>query len=465
MAKEDFDSYLMYVEIKRKAEKRFYLPRRKVLLPLVRDLEKIGKGKVDEVFISTPPRAGKTTLIIFLVTWLMGRDPDRTILYSSYTSIITNSFYTGVMEILTDKDTYGWSEVFDSKIVRTNAADTIIDLGRVKHYPTLTCRSLYGTLNGACDAELIIGDDLISGIEEALSKDRLMSAWSKVDNNLIPRGTGKARFLWIGTRWSVADPEGKREDLLVNEPNFKERKWIKHNIPALNKKDQSNFVYDYDKGFSTEFYRQRRASFEWNNDMASWSAQYMGEPIEREGALFLSDEMRYFNGKLPSEPDRVFMAVDPAWGGADFTSAPVFAQCGEDIYVVDCVFNSGEKTVTQPLITKKAEKWKVGTIQIEATKMTESYKDGIKYKCNIVTKPAPRNTNGKEGRIFDKAPDIRKMYFLESGKRDKEYSDFMQNLFSFRMVGKNKHDDAPDSLAMGASMFSYPRAEVFKRMF
>ena len=50
------------------------------------------------------------------------------------------------------------------------------------------------------------------------------------------------------------------------------------------------------------------------------------------------------------------------------------------------------------------------------------------------------------------------MYFLEDGKRSKEYSLFMQNVYAFKVLGKNKHDDAPDSLAMAAEMaFSKPR--------
>ena len=61
--------------------------------------------------------------------------------------------------------------------------------------------------------------------------------------------------------------------------------------------------------------------------------------------------------------------------------------------------------------------------------------------------------DGKEQRIFDKAPDIREhMIFLESGKRSKAYELFMQNVFSFSINGKNKNDDAPDSLAMAINM-------------
>ena len=33
--------------------------------------------------------------------------------------------------------------------------------------------------------------------------------------------------------------------------------------------------------------------------MASWNAQYQGEPIERDGAVFSPGDFRYYNGVLP----------------------------------------------------------------------------------------------------------------------------------------------------------------------
>ena len=113
-------------------------------------------------------------------------------------------------------------------------------------------------------------------------------------------------------------------ELLQNDERFKTRRFAVINLSALDENDESQFNYDYGVGFSTEYYQQRRASFERNNDMASWAAQYMGEPIERDGALFTPDDFRYYNGELPTdvEPDRIFMAVDPAFGGGDFVASP-----------------------------------------------------------------------------------------------------------------------------------------------
>lgn len=472
-----FDEYLLYIEIDREPKDRFYQPRRKVLKQVVDALQALTDDELDELFISCPPRIGKTSILMFYVTWLIGRNSERSNLYSAYSDTITKAFYNGVLEIITDPVTYKWADVFpEAKIAQTNAADETLNIDRKKRYPSLTCRSLYGTLNGACDCNgTEISDDLIGGIEEALNKDRMISAWSKVDNNLLPRAKEKAKILWCGTRWSIVDPAGLRMELLKNDERFANRRYKIINLPALDENDESNFDYDYGVGFSTEYYRQRRASFERNNDMASWDAQYMGAPIERSGTLFVPEDFRYYNGELPNgEPDRIFCAVDPAFGGGDFVSAPIAYQYGEDIYIPDVVYDNSDKRITQPLLVNAVEKHNIAAMQIEATKATESYKTEVEkalkekgIRLNITSKAAP-SAKSKQDRIFDKAPDIREhVIFLESGKRSKQYDLFMQNVYSFTMFGKNKHDDAPDSLAMLMDMaFTQSRkAEAFRRFF
>lgn len=479
-APHDFDFYMRALERNRPASERFWQPRRKKMLHVCRALQDMEDGNLDELFLSCPPRVGKTSVIMMFLTWVMGRNSERSNLYCSYTDSVVGVLYSGILELLQDTTTYAYADIFpESKIASTNAKDLLINLDRKKRYASFTGRSLYGTLNGACDCNgYLIGDDLISGIEEAMSKDRLSAAWAKVDNNLLPRAKESAKVLWIGTRWSLFDPQGKRIDLLENDEKYANRKWKVLNTPALDADDESNFDYDYGVGFSTEYYQQRRASFERNSDMASWLAQYQGEPIERDGAVFSPEDMRYFNGVLPeNDADRVFMAIDPAWGGGDYVAAPICAQYGDDLYVVDVVYSNSEKNITQPLIANKIIRYGVGAVKVEGTKMTASYgedidkmlrKAGTRVNMNINT--SHFTGTGKRQRIFDKAPDIReRMVFLADGLRSKEYAQFMTSLFSFTVTGKAaKHDDAADSCAMAVELAfgnTYAKAEIMRRLF
>ena len=476
IAKDDFDSYMVFLEWERQPQDRFYLPRRKIMRKFVDSVQKLIDDELDELFLSMPPRVGKTTFLMFLCTFLIGRNSEKSNLYSAYSDVITSAFYNGCLEVMRDPSTYAWGEVFPgAKIVSTNAQAETMNIDRQKRYPSLTCRSLYGTLNGACDCSgFLISDDLIGGIEEALNKDRLISAWSKVDNNLIPRAKEKAKILWCGTRWSVADPTGLRMDLLRTDQKYASRRYEIINVPALDSSGHSNFDFDYGVGFSAEFYEQRRASFEHNNDMASWLAQYMGEPIERTGVLFEPQEMNYYNGQLPEDGlTRVFMAVDPAYGGGDFTSAPVLYQYEDGrIFVHDVVYSNADKRITQPLIVEAVKRNNVQAMQVEANASTMGYKDGVEkllkeenLHVNITAKAANTHT-AKETRIFDKAPEIRDFYFIESGRRTKEYDQFMQNMFAFKINYKGKqHDDSVDSLAQAVDMIigNFNRVHVMRR--
>ena len=474
----DFEQYMLYVEIDRPPEERFYQPRAKTLRPVVEAVQAMEDGKLDEIFLSMPPRVGKTTLMDFFVTWEIGKHPDGSCLYSSCSDSVTKQFYLGLLEVVRDPFTYHWQKVFpNSPVVKVNAADQTVNCLRKTRYPSITCRSIEGQLNGSCDCDnVLLCDDLCRGLEQAINKDVMAKRWARTQTDLLSRAKQGSKKLWIGTRWSLIDPIGCRMEMLKDEQKLAHVRWKEIVLPALNDQDESNFDWKYGIGFDTQTFQGIRAGYERNNDMASWNAIYQQQPIEREGSLFASGDMRFYNGILPKgDPARIFMAVDPAFGGGDFTAAPICMQYDETIYVVDVVYTNGDKRESIPALADAVVKWGVNTLQIEANKMTEGYADELqaflrqnKIYCTVLTKPAPNNTS-KEQRIFERAPEIRESFvFLEHGQRSKTYQLFMDNVFSFTIMKKNKHDDAPDSLAMAASMvFRYQNnfVHTFRRAF
>ena len=474
----DFEQYMLYCEIDRPPAEKFYQPRMHTLRPIVEGLQALEDGDLDELFLSQPPRTGKTTLMDFFATWQIGKHPDGSCLYSSCSDSVTKQFYLGLLEIVRDPYTDHWDKVFpNSPIVKVNAADQTVNCLRKTRYPSITCRSIEGTLNGACDCDnILMADDLCKGLEQAINKDFMAKLWARTQTDLLSRAKQTARKVWIGTRWSLIDPIGCRQELLKSEQKMAHIRWKEVLLPALDENDESNFDWKYGIGFDTQTFQGMRSGYERNNDMASWNAVYQQQPIEREGSLFASGDMRFYNGVLPEgDPDRKFMAVDPAFGGGDFTAAPVCYQYGDDVYVVDVVYTDGDKRESMPALASVVVKWKISTMQIEANKMTEGYAEELQtflrgegIRCTITTKPAPNNVS-KEQRIFEHAPEIRESFlFLESGLRQKRYQQFMDNVFSFTIMKKNKHDDAPDSLAMAASMvfkFQNNFAHAFRRVF
>ena len=464
-----FESFMIYMEKNRPPWERFYLPRVNPLRQVAQLIQDLYDDKLDEGMIFCPGRVGKTQIVKEGKLWFGSNRPERSNLYSAYSDKITGGVYDGIKEMITDP-TYTYKEIYPDNTINglTDGKDLTIDINRKKTYPTFTMRSIYGTLNGACDCDgLGVYDDLFSGIDEALSEDRQNTVWGKFDNNFMPRiKPGKAKLLGIGTRWAPRDVQGRRLELLLNDPDYAGIRHREIIIPALDKNGESNFDYPYKLGYTTLDYRRRMVSFENNDDMASWFAQYQQEPIERKGQMFNVDNMNFFN---PAEiegikPDRIFAANDPAYGGGDFVSMPICYEINGRHYIVDAVYNDGDKEVTIPEVTSRMEDHldkfpkKTAEVHFEETKTTSAYRisceeiwqaDG--YPINTTHDPAD-NQNAKMDRIKNHAPDIRKLYFVDMKFQTKEYRKYFQNILSCTYEGKMKRDDGVDSTAQLCDM-------------
>lgn len=128
----DFESYLLYVEWEREPDKKFYVPRREVMHPVVQAMQDLIDDRLDLLTISMPPGTGKSTLGIFFLSWVMGRFPDSQSLASAHSGMLTRSFYDGVYQIITDSE-YLWADVFPGvKMAATNSKEETIDLHK-KH--------------------------------------------------------------------------------------------------------------------------------------------------------------------------------------------------------------------------------------------------------------------------------------------------------------------------------------------
>ena len=460
-AQVDLDAYIQYIEYERDPDKRFYLPRRDVLRPVVQDLQDLYDGKIDFLGVSLPARTGKSTLCIMFMTWVMGNRPDVASVMSGHSDKLTDGFYRELLSILTDSTTYAWGDVFPTvKIVDTSAKNETIDLNHSKRFPTMTCRSIGGTLTGAVEigsGGVLYVDDLIEDLEESLNPLRLQAKYDAYLNQLKDRKKMGALELMVGTRWNVYDPLGRVHDQYQDDPRYRFRV-----IPALNEDGESNFNYKYGLGFDTRYYQDMKASI----DDATWNAKYMGTPYIREGLLFPEDELRYYNGVLPDgEPDKVAVC-DVAWGGGDSLAMPFAYVYGENVYIPDVIFNKGDKTVTYPVVIGRCMQHLPNTVRMESNNGGSEYCDkvdeelrklGVRLNMYSIRTPSTRN---KVTRITQYAPDIKRFYFLADKYQTREYRAFMKEVTMFTQTGKNLHDDAPDSLAMLAEELFHRTAKI-----
>lgn len=461
----DFDSYLLYLEWEREPSKKFYVPRRKVLQPIVKAMQDMIDDKIDLLTISMPPGTGKSTLGIFFLSWVMGRYPDNQNLASAHSGMLTRSFYDGVYQIITDSE-YLWKDVFRGvNLAATNSKEETIDLHKRHRFSTLTCRAINASLTGAtrCD-KILYADDLCSGIEEAMSKERLDKLWFSYTNDLKSRKKEGAKEIHIATRWSVHDVIGRLEVQYGDDPRAR---FIV--LPAFDENGESNFDYDYGVGFGKEYFEDMRA----NLDDASFKALYMNQPIEREGLLYDIDELRrYF--ELPiGEPDAIIGICDTKDKGSDYAFLPAVYVYGNDYYIEDCICDNNLPNIVDARLVDILIRNKVQMCRFESNsaggRIAEKVQGEVRERGGITRITTKFTSANKETKIIVNSAWIKEHCLFKDEslyKRQSDYGKMMDMLGSYTVAGKNKHDDVPDGLAMlseFAQSMSGSRVEVFRR--
>ena len=448
------DSYWLYLERNREPERRFYLPRRKKFIEfgIPQAMQSLLDDEIDLLTISMPPGTAKSTAGIFFLSGIMGWWPEEPNLASAHSGILTRSFYDGVSQILAPDGEYTWHEIFPYVKFNirsdTNSKEQTINVGEPKRFKSLTCRAIGASLTGATRCERILyADDMCSGLEESLSKERMDKLWQVYNTDLKTRKKKFCKEIHIATRWTVHDIIGR----LQREHEGDQRaRFI--SIPALNENNESNFDYDYDVGFDTKYFLDMKQSM----DDVSFKCLFMNEPIEREGLLYHEDDFeRYY--ELPDrEPDAILGICDTKDRGTDFCFLPIFYQYGDKYYWEDCAYDNGAIEIVDELCASVIIKHNPHSVQFESNsaggRTADAINEKIKGRCRTrITKKF--TTQNKETKIIVNSGWIKEHVLLKDKSMytpKSPYGMAVAALMSYTVAGKNLTDDVPDGMGMFA---------------
>lgn len=470
-APHDFDSFMTYIELDRKPEKRFYAPRKHYLRPMVRGFQDVLDGKLRLLTISMPKRAGKSQTGINFVNMLSGKFPDRSTLMEGTGDDLVKSFYNGCLEYLTVPNEYLFYDVFpDARLIQTNADSKTINLKSKSRFPTIMCRSIDARQVGLSEATNVLYlDDCVEGREEAKNRQRLDDKWEVISGDIMGRAIEGTPMVFTGTRYSLYDPIGRVQEHAQREGWA----WRAIEIPALDLvTDESNYEYERDgkKVFTTAYFREQRELL----SAEQFESEFQQQPFEAKGLLFNKDELNYFF-ELPKDrdPDTIIAVGDTAESGSDSTSMPVAKIYGNDVYIVDVVFDDSPAEVTKPECAKCLIENKVASAVFESNNAGQYYARDVDqiirdrgYSVGIRTK---RTISNKQTRIEFASDNIKKNFYFKhpsTYKRGSQYWNFMKEVTTYTRSGKVPHDDAPDSLSLLENeirMLSGGKVEVFKR--
>lgn len=466
-----FDSFCLYIERDREPKRRFYLPRRKQLLRCVQAIQDMEDGKLHTVGISLAPGVGKTTLAEFGLAWTMGRHPFLPNLVGSHNAAFLSGMYGEMLRIMDTNGEYRWSDVFPGlRVIATNAKDLMIGVGYERkddmRFKTLQFGSLGSQLAGrvrAANWQYL--DDPVDGIETALNRDRLDKLWQTVYTDFFQRSIGnQVKRLMIGTRWSVADPLGRLEDYYANDPGAL---FIRE--PVLDENDESRFDYPHGLGYTTAALHTQRELM----DEPSWLALYQQQPIEREGQLYDPSELRRYFDLPDKQPDNILAICDTKEQGSDYCVCPVFYQYGTDYYMETVICDNGKVEVLEERIAALLKDKAVRQCRIESNRggtiFAQNVQNRLKELGGMTSISTRWTQSNKETRIQSMSGIVKAhVLFKDESLYTKEYREAMNQLCTYSMMGKSKHDDVPDAMAMFADWQMTDRtniATILKRPF
>lgn len=471
-APEVTDDYILYMEIDRPFDKQFYLPRRKQLKPIADALDQLERRELEILGISLPPGTGKTTIAEFFLTRCGGKHPELPILVGSHSNSFLRGMYGEILRFLNPNGEYKFNDVFPNiHVINTNAQDMMIDLGQDptegKRFMTFEFSSIgSGNAGKVRAANILYCDDLVDGLEAALSRERMDKLYQMYATDLRQRKIGSCVELHIATRWSVHDVVGQLERMNADNPKAK---FITK--PALDENDESNFDYPIPAGFTTKFYHEQREAM----DDASWRALYQNEPIEREGQLYPEEELRRYFELPDGTPDAIIAVTDTKDTGKDFCCMLIAYQYGNDYYIEDMVFENFAPEIIDEQLVAKLLKHNVQTCQFESNaaggRTADRVQERVKANGGITKITKKWTQSNKETKIVVNSPFVKEHFLFKDNSvlhQEKEYRDFLRFLCGYTMAGRNSHDDAPDAAAQLAEYvqrFNLGRAEIMRNPF
>lgn len=435
-------------------DNEFFTQREEILKPIAIDMQRLidplpGMTEVDIMNVSLPPRTGKSYLCSLFVTWTFGKYPGESIMRNTVTGKLYKKFSGDIKDIISGETHKGKHlEIFPDMVLATTSVEGW-KLKSSKQGISYFGAGIEGNIIGLGATKLSILDDSVADEFDALNEYSLDKKWAWYGSASDSREEQGCKRLFIGTRWSKKDIVGRLIDLGF----FESDRAINIVVPAFNKDGKSYC----EKIHTTEKLLEKKLI---TSDII-WEAEWMQNPKSSKGLLYPSDTLNWFKMEeiATKKPDGIIAFVDVANRGKDYLAAPIGYLYGQDIYIVDFVYTQDGVELTQPELAQKIIDWNIEITTVESNNEGLSFAKKIEdlvegeSQCTVEEK---WNSKNKETRIIMKSGFIKThFYFRDDMPTGSQYNEAMKEVMSYSKAGKNRFDDATDSLAGLADAMDY----------
>jgi predicted phage terminase large subunit-like protein len=312
-------------------------------------VEEYRLGRRPKLVLQCPPQHGKSELMVDLIAWCLGHDPNIKIIFASFSDRLGLRANHKLQRILTSDK---FKLVFGTRI--NEGGSTLVN--RIRNNEMIEIRGATGyfrntTVGGPITGEsLDIGviDDPIKGSAEAHSRPMRDKTSQWFTDDFMTRFSDQGALLIVMTRWHIDDLVGR---LLRKDPKVKELRY-----PALAEADE-RFRKKGEALFpefkSPDFLLERKRAM----PESSWQALYQQNPIVVGGGLFPIERI----GVIPVMPNRgqIKMSVR-AWdkgataGGGDYTVGVLMLAMKDGTFVVADVIRGQWSALDRERVIKAA---------------------------------------------------------------------------------------------------------------
>lgn len=403
--------------------------------------------------------------------WIYGLDINNSILRLSYSQELVLGFSRTIQGFIKNsrfRDVFPQFKMYgDKPFEKEKESDWI--LKGSDNQKSHIARTRDGATTGERANKAIIFDDMTKGAEEATNSQIHQDIYTKWTTEWINRRvSSKITYIFVGTMWSPEDILNRTmndiESIHEMKPSTRKgfEKYVVEavdesavfiRVPLLDEKDESTCP----QVMTTEEARRMRDT----SDPFSFSCVYQQDPIAPTGLEFADENLEHYE-ELPKDENGEdlclpygFASLDPARRGKDNVSMPIFRVCGEKHYFIDCIFKQKAMTELYDEIVEKIIQHNIIRFVVENnidTSLKILLEDKLHekgyYHCEIIEK---YNTVKKEQRIKDaRGVALRSIVFKDKSKykTNSDYGRFMKNLTTYSFDYPNKHEDAPDSIAL-----------------
>jgi len=429
----------------------FYTPTRPHLKLLCTTLQALYEGKLanedgepyHKLMVNIPPRHGKSRTLVLFAAWVLGRNQEERIITCCYNDRLAHRFskYTR-NEILSRSPSplaINYADIFPGVSIAKGDASNVEWALTGQHFSYYGAGLGAGITGTGCTLSLL--DDPVKSAREAYNDDALENIWDWIANTFTSRGEGGRHIEIVNqTRWSEKDPCGR---FLASEPG----EWHTIALEAANE-DGEMLCPEI---LSREGYEKRKKRI----SPYIFLANYHQKPIERTGALYGRIKTYSHADVQGLRFERTIAYCDPADKGEDYTCLIVAREHRSALdktylYVVDVVYTQKRAEEYEGMLARVLSEHKANLAVIEDNGAGHVIRRNIEgallrsspYRGCVFSGRAQRSN--KQARIFTYADTVMDRVIMPEdwGVR---FPDFYSAICSYKSIGKNTHDDAPDA--------------------